>query len=751
MWLCYAIAAIPVVLGAFFWLHTRRITFAEWMVGSLLGIAVAVGFHVYAIVTLTLDARIASGPVAFLTHYPKYPDTEWETGWHDHWAVTLDLGDGRADFEITAEEAESIRMRLGAPAPEKIPSETYDPSREEYRVELYRNRTGVQIPGWTIVSARRNEGGPDVFSFADPPEGLPLYDYPFVVGDAAVVGLISDLGGGTHVRALEVQDFDWRESRRLLGRAAEDLSIAQWDAVNAELGPKSGVNLIAIGFEGDASLARWQEASWKGGKRNDLVICYGPVGESGKPAWTYCFGWTGDETVKRSLESLFLTRGVSDSVLPEMRETVASLYRPREWPEVGWFSIRPPRGAIAVLILLTLILQGRYWIGALLNYRQRAAASEAEVAEEREEERRITERSMLDNVRQHLPPPVPPSDAPLTAAEMVRALFAKDHDARVTALDWLNGNAPRPAECEEAREAVPWLIEKLEDRDAEQRAEALRLLDLIDPGWRDRLEAKRGIPHLLSRLRTRQPGPADFDALGARGALVRDDLAEMAEETGKVTEIHGLKALGHTGDIRAVPRLLAGLDAEKDMVRRFALSGLANFGPGLRDAPEADRLLERLLPLLGSVEQGDRLNAVRALGGLGRAEAVPELAPLLANPDRAMRYHAAEALGRIGGASAVEALLEGLHEAERNDLPFRIAALARTRDARIVKPLLELQKTDAGRAFPATEAIIEALYRLDGEEIDRLLDRQADGMRGAAPYLADRRRHQRKTNRHAWS
>ena len=70
MWVCYAIALIPVLLGAFLWLRTRRITFGEWMKGSAIGLVVAVGFHVYAVFSQTLDVEIVSGPVAWATHWP---------------------------------------------------------------------------------------------------------------------------------------------------------------------------------------------------------------------------------------------------------------------------------------------------------------------------------------------------------------------------------------------------------------------------------------------------------------------------------------------------------------------------------------------------------------------------------------------------------------------------------------------------------------------------------------------------------
>ena len=251
------------------------------------------------------------------------------------------------------------------------------------------------------------------------------------------------------------------------------------------------------------------------------------------------------------------------------------------------------------------------------------------------------------------------------------------------------------------------------------------------------------MPHLLSKLRTKHPRQWHFDVLGARGPLVYDDLVEMAGEVGKVSGVHALKALGHTGDPRAVPRLLERLDAEKEIVRRYAASGLANFGPGLRDAPEADRILDRVQPLLAAGEKGLRESAIRALGRLGRDEPVPDLLPLLTNPVDTTRYWTADALGRIGGPAALAALLESLDDGDVHDLTVRAAALGRIGDESIVTPLIALYGSDRHISLQVMEAIIDAIHLLDGEKVVRFLEVAGDPMAGPDSDLAARRLTQR--------
>jgi len=118
------------------------------------------------------------------------------------------------------------------------------------------------------------------------------------------------------------QNKNWQSSDRLLGRARSDFNLLEWDKVNSRLGPSKKVNVIAVGFEADSDsiLGQYQEAKWAGGKKNDLVICYG--GQPGKAAWVYVFGWTESEGVKRDLESLFIKaereKEDKDVVLPGM-------------------------------------------------------------------------------------------------------------------------------------------------------------------------------------------------------------------------------------------------------------------------------------------------------------------------------------------------------------------------------------------------------------------------------------------------
>lgn len=130
--------------------------------------------------------------------------------------------------------------------------------------------------------------------------------------------------------------FEWPtnpnrfDSGRLLGTAKQLWSQRSWDQMNAVLGPEKFINLIAIGFPAGTSLetGMLQERYWHGGKKNDLVLCFG--GDPQKPEWAYVFGWTEHQTVKRLLENRLRDNKAS---IEEITKLVREEYQLLEFEE----------------------------------------------------------------------------------------------------------------------------------------------------------------------------------------------------------------------------------------------------------------------------------------------------------------------------------------------------------------------------------------------------------------------------------
>jgi hypothetical protein len=185
----------------------------------------------------------------------------------------------------------------------------------------------------------RVKAAPSLFSFKAVEPGAPVFDYP-------------------------VND-DHFTSSRLLG-TANGISLYKWDQLNAQLGPAKFVNLIAVGFaNGDMGQALEQEAKWIGGKKNDLVICFG--GQATKPTWAYVFGWTEKDIVKKNIESLVLSKGLTDANLPELNKIVTADYVIKDWSKFDYLTVEVPFSRYVWLIVIVLLAGGGMITFALLN------------------------------------------------------------------------------------------------------------------------------------------------------------------------------------------------------------------------------------------------------------------------------------------------------------------------------------------------------------------------------------------------
>jgi len=776
MWVCYAIAVIPLVVGAILWLSSRRISFREWFVGSLIGFAVSGGFHYYTILSLTTDLEIWSGKVSYATYHPSWRGAaghEDDDGWRRQcWSVTVSLGKEDQAFYVTEQEFTLIREKFNAKQlktirPDKEGFKEGDP--HDYVAE---NHTGVIIPAHTIrIFDNRLKVTPSIFSFGDIPEGLDLFDYPIGLAEEdlkllILVPVISKLFDEPRIME-DCPGFEWRQSQRLLGRAAQDFSIYQWDCLNAELGPQKRVNLIAIGFDGDSTLAQWQEAKWTGGKKNDLVLCYGPAGPTGKPAWTYCFGWTENELVKRNLESLLLKNIPGDHLLPQIKAEVEANYMRKHWSDFNYLTMTPPPGAVPLLILITIFVQGGYWTWAYFNADRRAAASVAEERDEVYELKGLSNKQKDRNIKKYLAHLKDPRDidaltqellegehyTAIAAATMLQrhrdrraitslvlGLTSKDQGVRMHSGEWLNEHVLSPSDCAEAKAAIPQLINRLTHTEERTRREARRVLNLIDPGWTRTSEALAQVEELLVSARGGTSWAA-LDALGARGDVVVEPLLKLFEEEDTEVRVNVLYVLGQTGDVRAVKPLLKSLSDQDLNLQIAAARGLGKFGPNLKNCPDAAETYEVLKEACQDDDIRIRLNIMAALGWLGDERALNLFLPLLEDDNSWIKDQAIWCLGALGSPGAIDGLVAKLHlSQEPSEQMLIIKALSDIGDRGIVRPLIDIYHNKVEpQNLTMKITIINAIWKFGGDEVVEFLKKVADDFRDEVDDVAGHR------------
>lgn len=348
MLLMYLIALIPIIVGGVLWINKKEISIIEWVISAGIAFLTSGLFHLCVVAGMTVDEEIWSGSVLEAIHIPK-----WRAEWtevvtrtdsdgnvststvtrsrnHDpRWYVITNIG----EFDISNDDYDLLKSRFGSELSRPGHRPDYD-SGDLNDYYLVNDNNWLQPVHDSRVWYNKVKASPSVFSFPPVPDGIGVYEYPEV-------------------------DNIFRSSR-LFGRASI-IDILEFDKMCSRLGPVKKVNIIIIGFpeDSDQSIAHYQESKWIGGKKNDLVICYGGSGQS---RWSYVFGWTEEELVKRNLETIILNNDVNTNILKLIENEIMNNYVIKDWSKFDYLSIEPPTYSYFLLICVMLVSQTVLWI-----------------------------------------------------------------------------------------------------------------------------------------------------------------------------------------------------------------------------------------------------------------------------------------------------------------------------------------------------------------------------------------------------
>lgn len=372
MYLLYLIATTPLILGGVFFYTSKKIALIEWVPASVVSYITAGMFHLCLLNGMTHDIQTLSGEIilpkhfsAWLEYYEyavyrteyyteteSYTDSNGKSGTRtvtksrevfDHWEPTqrqhsdeyILYSNINTSYNVNLDDYQRVVSGFGE-------SHNVDGRRttsehnsrmisgDKYDYESI-NKNDVIFPiTSTVCWVNKIKVCPSVFSFAPVPSDVKVESWP--------------------------QNPSAFFSERVMGLAKDAMDVEAWDKMCARLGPLKKVNPIIIGFDGDESIAEWQQASWIGGKKNDLVICYGLPHD--KPSWCKVFGWTDSELVKENLTSIILKYGVSPYVIPMIKGEIKENYVIKDWSSFDYLTVEPPVAAFYWLILVLCITQG---------------------------------------------------------------------------------------------------------------------------------------------------------------------------------------------------------------------------------------------------------------------------------------------------------------------------------------------------------------------------------------------------------
>lgn len=361
----YLIACIPVAVGATLWGMRREVVWWEWAAGTAAGFVVAGLMHLVALHGMTGDHETWSGHVVVATFHPEWVEeydvavyrtetrtdskgnttteqvfSHYETHYrthHEFWDCDDTLCE---NHRISKSLFEEMSANFGGH--KKVRANKSGFYSGDPNLYVADKKTDFIYPttAWRSFT-NKVKAAPTLFSFAKVPPDAKVFKYP--------------------------ANENWLSSDRLLGTAAATIDRLEWDRMNSRLGPSSKVNVIAIGF-GDAppDIGQWQQAAWVGGRKNDLVLCYGG-GSPAQPAWTFVFGWTESDIVKRNLETVLLHGPVDNSVIPLLESEIRGKYVIKDWSKFDYISIEAPTWAYVALLLSMVATQGGYWYWAMRN------------------------------------------------------------------------------------------------------------------------------------------------------------------------------------------------------------------------------------------------------------------------------------------------------------------------------------------------------------------------------------------------
>ncbi len=284
-------------------------------------------------------------------------DTEYWTGWitradyddEDTYWVTVTDSDGNSHMEQRTDPP-SWRMTDNNGIGRSITRKRY-----AWFVKQFGNEKGFSDK-YTVFNGGRNDMVPfttthtyenrtqvskNVFNFEDVenPEELGLFDYPEIKSSLSVPSILGD-GGPT------------------MESANKELTLR-----NAELGKKKQIRMWILVFKNKPfQTAIDQESHWKGGNKNELVLCIG-VNDDYSVKWSYVFSWTDDEYLKIWVRSHPRMPRMDKSKSLDLNSTVASMSNLAEarWvrKQFADFSyLKVPLPLWAILTIYGIVLAG---------------------------------------------------------------------------------------------------------------------------------------------------------------------------------------------------------------------------------------------------------------------------------------------------------------------------------------------------------------------------------------------------------
>lgn len=165
---------------------------------------------------------------------------------------------------------------------------------------------------------------------------------------------------------------DYYRQRCLLGNVGATTVIGEkrLQYLNATMGAAKQVRVFLLAFRGQPMQAAIeQESLWKGGNKNELVVCVGLDKDAKKAEWCHVFSWTEEESVKIEIRNAVMGQKEFDAgaVVEAIGPPVMSRWKRKNFKDFNYLTVEPPLWAVLTTFFVTLLVSGGVAWWALVN------------------------------------------------------------------------------------------------------------------------------------------------------------------------------------------------------------------------------------------------------------------------------------------------------------------------------------------------------------------------------------------------